>query len=165
MVHNRCNCYFSFWASFCPFTAHNSPKNINFKKIKKPLEILSFYTSVQKIISYTVPEIWDARDVIAVFRYGQFLSFYPASSPKSENFKTMKKAPGDIIILHKCTKNHDHMLYCPWDMAHGTCNCCFSFWQFFSLLPPKSPKKQNFKKMKKSPADIIILHTCTKNYD
>ena len=22
----------------------------------------------------------------------------------------MTKVPGDIIILHKCTKNHDHML-------------------------------------------------------
>ena len=23
-----------------------------------------------------------------------------------------KKVSGDIIILHNCTKNHDHMLYC-----------------------------------------------------
>ena len=38
--------------------------------------------------------------------------FYPPDSPKNENFKKMKRAPGDIIILHKCTKNHDHMLNC-----------------------------------------------------
>ena len=24
----------------------------------------------------------------------------------------IEKKPGDIIILHKCTKNHDHILYC-----------------------------------------------------
>ena len=24
----------------------------------------------------------------------------------------MKKTPGDIIILHQYTKNHDHMLHC-----------------------------------------------------
>ena len=23
-----------------------------------------------------------------------------------------EKTPGDIIILHNCTKNHDHMLQC-----------------------------------------------------
>ena len=39
--------------------------------------------------------------------------FYPSNSPKNKNFKKkMKKIPGDIIILHKYTKNHDHMLYC-----------------------------------------------------
>ena len=35
----------------------------------------------------------------------------------------MKRAPGDIIILHKCTKNHDHMLYCSSDMVCDRCNC------------------------------------------
>ena len=62
MVCDRCNCYFSFWAILCPFTppppSRNSPKNKNFKKMKKE-----------------------------------------------------KKTPADII-LHKSTKNHDHMLYC-----------------------------------------------------
>ena len=62
------------------FTFHptNSPKNINFKKMKKKksLEILSFYSSVQKImiITYTVPEIWQVMDVIVVFHFRQFLS-------------------------------------------------------------------------------------------
>ena len=38
--------------------------------------------------------------------------FYPLSSQKIENLKTNEKTPGDIIIAHRCTKNHDHMLYC-----------------------------------------------------
>ena len=29
----------------------------------------------------------------------------------------MKKNPGDIIILHMCTKNYDQMMYSSWDMA------------------------------------------------
>ena len=29
----------------------------------------------------------------------------------------MKKAHGDIIILHMCTKNDDHMMYRSWDMV------------------------------------------------
>ena len=29
----------------------------------------------------------------------------------------MKKTPGDIIILHMCTKNYDKIMYSSWDMA------------------------------------------------
>ena len=42
---------------------------------------------------------------------GHFLPFYPTNNPKYQNFEKMNQSPGDIIILHKCTKNHDHMLY------------------------------------------------------
>ena len=35
----------------------------------------------------------------------------------------------------------------------------FHFGSFFALLHPNSPKNQNLKKMKKTPGDIIILHT------
>ena len=40
----------------------------------------------------------------------------------------------------------------------------FHFGLFFVLLN-NSPKNENFTKLKKMPEDIIILHTCTKNYD
>ena len=107
-----CNCYFSFWAIFCPFT--------------------------------------------------------PLTARKT---KIEKKMPGDIIILHKCTKNHDHMLYCSLDMARDRCNChfCLSF-AFLPIPPPRppppnSPQKTRFlKNEKKTHEDIIILHMCTKNY-
>ena len=68
MACDRCNCYFSFWAIFCPFT--------------------------------------------------------PITAQK------MKKTPRDII-LHKCTKTHNHMLYCSWDMVCDGYNCYFSFWAIF----------------------------------
>ena len=36
--------------------------------------------------------------------------------PKNQNFEKMKKKiAGDIIILHICTKNHNHMRYSSWD--------------------------------------------------
>ena len=39
----------------------------------------------------------------------------------------------------------------------------FSFWALFCPFTPLTAQKtQNFKKMKKSPEDIIILHMCTK---
>ena len=34
----------------------------------------------------------------------------------------MEKAPGDIIILHMCTKNDDHMMYGSWDMVRDGCS-------------------------------------------
>ena len=57
MVRDRCN-YFSFWTIFCPFThptPHASPppnslKNQKSKKMKKGLEISSFYTCVPKMM-------------------------------------------------------------------------------------------------------------------
>ena len=79
-----------------------------------------------------------------------FLPFYPPKQPKKLKFSKNENAPGDVIILHKCTKNHDHMLYCSLDMAHNECNCYFSFWAIFCFHPPNSPKYQNFKKNEKT---------------
>ena len=55
--HGRCNSYILFWAIFCPFT---NPKNQNLKKMKRSLEISSFYTCLPKtmITWCTVPDIW-----------------------------------------------------------------------------------------------------------
>ena len=50
-------------------------------------------------------------DPIAIFHFGLFLPVYRPNSPKNENFKNIKKVPGGVIILYKCTKNHDYMLY------------------------------------------------------
>ena len=49
------------------------------------------------------------------------------NSPKHENFKKMKKKGLEISFY----ANHDHILYCSWDMARETCNCYFSFWAIF----------------------------------
>ena len=101
-VTDRIFCHFG------QFFLHLPPKNLknqNFEKNIKCLEIL-FYTSAPKIriICYTAPEIWHVTDVIVIFQLDYFLPFYPPNSLKNENFKKMKKAPGDVIILHKCTK-------------------------------------------------------------
>ena len=39
------------------------------------------------------------------------LHFYPLNNPEKQNFEKMKKIPGDIIILHMCTINQNHMMY------------------------------------------------------
>ena len=78
--------------------------------------------------------------LLLFFILGYFLPFYPSNSPKNENFKKMKKMPGDIIILHTCTKSYDYRLYCSWDMVHGTCNFYFWSWAIFCpFTTPSSP--------------------------
>ena len=57
-----------------------------------------------------VPEISTATDRFFVI-LGHFLPFLTPNSPKNENIKKIKKAPRDMITLHKCTKNHDNRLY------------------------------------------------------
>ena len=47
---------------------------------------------------------------------GYFLPFYPITAQNIKTFKEMKKMPGDIIILHMCTKNYDQVMYGSWDM-------------------------------------------------
>ena len=54
----------------------------------------------------------------------------------------MKKTPGDIIILHRYTKNSYHMLFCSWDMVCDGCNCYFSFWAIFSPFNPLTAQKK-----------------------
>ena len=80
------------------------------------------------IISCMVPEIWSAMDRIFC-HFEPFFTLLPPKQPKKSKFQKneknarryhhstqvyqkMKKTSGDIIILHKCTKNYDHMLYC-----------------------------------------------------
>ena len=63
------------------------------------------------IICYTVPEIWSVTDV-NVTHFGLFFALLPPlTAQKIKIFKKMKKTPGDIIILRKCTKNYDQMMY------------------------------------------------------
>ena len=72
-------------------------------------------------------------------------------------FKKWKKIAGDIIILHMCTKNHNHMRYSSWDMEWDN---------FFAVyLLPNNPENQNFEKMKKASGDVIILNLCNKKHD
>ena len=76
-----------------------------------------------------------------------------------------KKIAGDIIILHMCTKSHNHMKYSSWYMELAFFCCCY-FGPFFALLPPPPniPENQNFEKMEKA-SDVIILNLCNKKHD
>ena len=125
---------------FLPFYPPNNPENQNFEKMKKPLEISSFYTSVPKImvICYTISEIWRVTNLI-IFIVGYFLSFYPSKSPKNQNLKKLKKTRLDKPA-------------CSWDMASNGHNRYFSFWDIFCPFTPPSltAKKLKLRKNEKN---------------
>ena len=79
-----------------------------------------------------------------------FCTFTPLTTQKVKILKKWKKPFYIIlqkkIILHQCTKNHDHMLYCSWDMASDRCNCYFSFWTIFCPFTPFIAQKIKIKK-------------------
>ena len=101
---------------------------------------------------------------------GHFLPFQPPLTIQKIKILKLKKTPGDIIILHICTINGNHMMYGSWDMECDRQNV-LSFGQIFALLPPYGPGKSKFwknekrkkKNKTKTPDNIIILHICTIN--
>ena len=53
-------------------------------------------------------------------------------NPKKSEFWKNEKIAGYIIILHMCTKNHNHMWYSSWDTEWD--NIFLSFWTIFCPL-------------------------------
>ena len=90
------------------------------------------------IIWCMVPEISSTTDFFVISGY--FLSFYPPNNPENQNFGTMKKSPGGIIILNMSTIDENHMMYDSWDMEHNR-QIFFLILDYFLLfyIPLSSP--------------------------
>ena len=91
---------------------------------------------------------WDMDPVTGRF-FGHFGLFFALLSPpdphnsKKQNFEKMKKLAGDIIILHMCTINNNHLMYGSWDIERVGQNF-LSFWTIFCpFTPPNNPKHPN----------------------
>ena len=107
-----------------------------------------YFTQVfQKPQSYEVQFLRYRVRKTEFFILGHFFChFTPLKSKfyKNQNkkFTKIKKAHGDAIILHTCTKNYSYMMYASWDMEYDT--------QFFVILghflpfyPTIDPKNKN----------------------
>ena len=139
----------SFWTIFCTFIPLTTQKNKILKKWKKAWRYYHFTQVYNKWQSYDVwflrYEAWQTEFFVIL---DQFLPSYP---PKNQYLEKIKKTTGDIINLHKCTENHNHMLYCSWDMVRNRCNSCFSFWAIFCPFNPLTAQKSKIlKKWKKA---------------
>ena len=156
----------SSWIIFCPFTPLTTWKIKIWKKEKNSWKYYHFTHMYHKWQSYDGRFLrhWVRQTEFFVI-LDCFLSFYSPCNPKNQNFEKMKKTARDIIILHKCTINDNHMLYSFWDMKCDRQNL-LSFWTVFCHFTHRNNmKNQNFKKLKKIPGDIIILQKCIKNHD
>ena len=71
--------------------------------------------------------------------------------------------PGNIIIWDMCTINDNQMMYVSWDIEPYRHNF-LSFWPDFWLsIPPNTPQKKNFKKIKKKKKkrlEILSVYMC-----
>ena len=134
------------------------------------------------IICSMVPEIWSRTDrilchVVSFFALltrkikilkkwqkipGHFLLFYPTIDPKIKIWKNVKNN-GDIILLHMCTINQDHMIHSSWDIKCKG-QSVLPFWAILPFDPPNNPKNQNFEKKKKKKwkthLEILSFYTC-----
>ena len=104
-----------------------------------------------------VPEIWSETSRIFC-HFGQFLPFQHPDNLENQNFKIKKKTPGDIIILHICTVNDNHMIDI-WFLRYGAQQKeLFAILDhFLPFYPPMDPESQDFGKINNTPEDIIIL--------
>ena len=100
-------------------------------------------------------DFWDMEHERQNFsHFGPFFALYtpsPPNNPKNQNFQKLKKHPRDIIILHKCTINDNHIIYGSWDI---NCNRPIFFvilGHFLPFYPPPltAPKMKLSKKWKK----------------
>ena len=150
--------FLSFWTIFYPFTPWQPKKA---KIIKKEETNWRYYYFTHVYHKWKSPwTVWRTEFLVIL---DCFFPFYPPNNPKNQNLEKLKKY-GDVIILHKCTKNHYHMLYCPLDMGCNGFNCYFSFCTIFlSFYFPNNP--MNLAEMRKIPGDIIILQWSSKNHD
>ena len=166
MACDGCNCYFSFWAFFCPFTLLIAKKwkfQRNNKKKKQQLEISSFKTSVPKIMimCFTVPEIWHVTDAIVIFHFGFFCLFSPLTARKIKISKKWKKNQHlEISSFNTCVPKIMICFTVP-EIQCVTDILLFFILGYFALLPPNSPKKSKFQfqKNEKKTLDVSSFYT------
>ena len=143
--------FLSFCVIFCPFTPLTIRKIKILRTWKKQMEILSWCM---------VPEIWSATDRIFLSFLDRFLPFYHLNYPENQNFEKIKKPWRYHHFRQVHQKSWSHaILFLRYSLF-------FILGYFLCFYTPSYPINYFFKKMKKKTSgDVIILHSCTKNYD
>ena len=118
-----------WWETFFALIPHYWPQKLKLGKEKPEDIILLNMCTINK--DHMVHGYWDKKAQQTVFCHlGHFLPFDPPNNPENQNFVKMKKLLGDIITLHLCTTNDNHMMHGSWDIE-----CDWSFCHFGPFLP------------------------------
>ena len=111
-----------------PFAIHwwtlKNPKNQTFEEMKKiagDIIILHMCTKKHTPMRYSS---WDTEWDRIFCHFGLFSALlppltthphpthpHPPNNLENQNFETMKKTSGDVIILNLCNKKHDQIMY------------------------------------------------------
>ena len=128
--------FFVILDRFLPFYSPNSLKNQNFEKMKKITWRCYPFTQVfHKWLSWCiVPETSSATDNFLSF-WTIFCPFTPYQLEKSILWKNKKKTTVNVILLHRCTLNDNHMMYGFWDTKHDRQKFLL-FWAIFCPFTP-----------------------------
>ena len=167
-VTDRIFCHFGlFFALPCP---PNNSKNQNFKKMKKKQKknTWRYYHFTQVYHKWQSHDVWFLRYQTWRTEFCVILDHFLPFTPIPRKIKILKTWKQDLEISSFYTNVPKIMMICytvPEIWRITDLIVIFHFGIFFALLPPNSPQNQNLKKMKKTPGDIIILLTFTKNYD
>ena len=130
------------------------------KKWKRYLEILSFYTYMCSINEdHMIYGSWNTRchrQKCLSF----WVIFYPFGPLTTQKIKILKLeiALGDIIILHTCTINDNHLMYGSWDTESNRQNF-LSLWTFFCPFTPLWTQKIKILKKWKKHLKILSFYT------
>ena len=103
----------SFWtiSALLPSLPGNLVKQ-KFEKLKTtPGDAIILHMCTIPRQSY---EVWFVRYGVSETEFSaildRFLPFYSPNSSENQNFEKMENMPTDIIILHMCTINGNHMM-------------------------------------------------------
>ena len=137
IMHNR---VFVILGHFLPFDPPKNLKNQNFEKMtKKPEDIiiLHLHTTNDNHTMYGSWEMEHERQNFLSFwiNFCPFI-FCPFNNLENQNFEKLQRIPVDIVTLHKCTRNENHMMYVVREIWSATDIIFCHFGPFFALLPP-----------------------------
>ena len=121
---------FCLFRPFFSLLPHYWPQKLKFgRNVKNTWRYYPFTHMHHKSRSY---DVWFLRYKVQKTKFsiimGHFLPFDLPNNRENENFEKIKKTKnaGDIIILHLCTTNDDHIMYGSWDIKRNK--------QFFVFL-------------------------------
>ena len=138
-----------------------NPKNQTFEKINKCWIYHHFRCAFHKPQSYEIQFLrYRVRRTEFFVILDHFSNFYDPNNPENQNFEKLKKEYGGTIILHRCTKNRNYMMYVSWDMKCDRYRF-LSFWANFCpfFTPLLTPKIKIWKKCK-TYLEILSFYTC-----
>ena len=121
-----------------------------------------FYTEFIKLKNHTHVKWGTPQDFLLAF----IDELWKTQKIRILKKRKKKKSLEIYIILHMCTKNHNHTRYSSWDMEWD--RLFGHFGPFFCTLtphPPNNPENQNFEKLKKASGDVIILNLRNKKHN